>query len=55
MIAAEYEAIQRYMQLAESTDNKLARGRERKARTMIFRVLLDMADAMGYHEHNPIS
>jgi len=25
MIAAEYEAIQLYMQLAESTDNKLAR------------------------------
>ncbi|MDH5186024.1 MAG: rubrerythrin, partial [candidate division WOR-3 bacterium] len=24
MIAAEYEAIQLYMQLAESTDNKLA-------------------------------
>lgn len=24
MIAAEHEAIQRYMQLAESTDNKLA-------------------------------
>lgn len=26
MIAAEYEAIQLYMQLAESTDNKLAIG-----------------------------
>lgn len=25
MISAEYEAIQLYMQLAESTDNKLAR------------------------------
>ncbi len=25
MIAAEYEAVQLYMQLAESTDNKLAR------------------------------
>jgi rubrerythrin len=26
MIAAEYEAIQLYMQLAESTDNQLAQG-----------------------------
>lgn len=38
MIAAEYEAIQLYMQLAESTDNKLARG-----------VLKDIADEERVH------
>jgi rubrerythrin len=38
MIAAEYEAIQLYMQLAESTDNKLAQD-----------VLKDIADEERIH------
>ena len=38
MVAAEYEAIQLYMQLAESTDNELARG-----------VLKDIADEEKVH------
>jgi len=38
MIAAEYEAIQLYMQLAESTNNKLAQG-----------VLKDIADEERVH------
>ncbi len=38
MIAAEYEAIQLYMQLAESTDNKLA-----------IDVLIDIADEERVH------
>jgi len=38
MIAAEYEAIQLYMQLAESTDNKLAQ-----------KVLKDIADEERVH------
>lgn len=38
MIAAEYEAIQLYMQLAESTDNKLA-----------IQVLKDIADEERVH------
>ena len=38
MIAAEYEAIQLYEQLAESTDNQLAR-----------KVLLDIADEEKEH------
>ncbi len=38
MIAAEYEAIQLYMQLAESTDNKLA-----------IEVLKDIADEERIH------
>jgi rubrerythrin len=38
MIAAEYEAIQLYMQLAESTDNELAR-----------EVLTDIADEERVH------
>jgi rubrerythrin len=38
MIAAEYEAIQLYMQLAESTDNKLAIG-----------ILKDIADEERTH------
>ncbi|MCK9252792.1 MAG: ferritin family protein [Eubacteriales bacterium] len=38
MIAAEYEAIQLYMQLAESTDNKLA-----------IDVLTDIADEERVH------
>lgn len=38
MIAAEYEAIQLYMQLAESTDNKLA-----------IEVLKDIADEKRVH------
>lgn len=38
MIAAEYEAIQLYMQLAESTDNALA-----------IRVLKDIADEERVH------
>jgi len=38
MIAAEYEAIQLYMQLAESTDNELARA-----------VLTDIADEEREH------
>jgi rubrerythrin len=38
MIAAEYEAIQLYMQLAESTDNKLA-----------VEVLVDIADEERVH------
>ncbi len=38
MVAAEYEAIQMYMQLAESTDNKLA-----------IRVLEDIADEERVH------
>lgn len=38
MIAAEYEAIQFYMQLAESTDNKLA-----------IEVLKDIADEEKVH------
>ncbi|TFG10288.1 rubrerythrin [Candidatus Thorarchaeota archaeon] len=38
MIAAEYEAIQLYMQLAESTDNKLAQ-----------EVLIDIADEERVH------
>lgn len=38
MVAAEYEAIQLYMQLAESTDNRLAA-----------RVLRDIADEERVH------
>lgn len=38
MIAAEYEAIQMYMQLAESTDNRL-----------VIRVLEDIADEERVH------
>ena len=38
MISAEYEAIQLYMQLAESTDNKLAK-----------EVLIDIADEERVH------
>ncbi len=38
MIAAEYEAVQLYMQLAESTDNKLA-----------IEVLKDIADEEKVH------
>jgi len=38
MVAAEYEAIQLYMQLAESTDNKLAK-----------HVLEDIADEERVH------
>jgi rubrerythrin len=38
MVAAEYEAIQLYMQLAESTDNKLA-----------IEVLQDIADEERVH------
>jgi rubrerythrin len=38
MISAEYEAIQLYMQLAESTDNKLAKD-----------VLADIADEESVH------
>ncbi|MFH1379745.1 MAG: ferritin family protein [bacterium] len=38
MIAAEFEAIQLYMQLAESTDNKLAKD-----------VLVDIADEERVH------
>ncbi len=38
MIAAEYEAIQLYQQLAESTDNKLAQ-----------QVLIDIADEEKVH------
>ncbi len=38
MIAAEYEAVQLYMQLAESTDNKLAQ-----------EVLKDIADEERVH------
>jgi rubrerythrin len=38
MIAAEYEAIQLYMQLAESTDHKLAK-----------EVLVDIADEERVH------
>jgi rubrerythrin len=38
MISAEYEAIQLYMQLAESTDNKLAKD-----------VLVDIADEERIH------
>ena len=38
MVSAEYEAIQLYMQLAESTDNKLA-----------IEVLMDIADEVRVH------
>lgn len=38
MISAEYEAVQLYMQLAESTDNELARD-----------VLIDIADEERVH------
>jgi len=38
MVAAEYEAVQLYMQLAESTDNKLAK-----------KVLVDIADEERVH------
>ena len=38
MVAAEYEAIQLYMQLAESTDNELAKD-----------VLIDIADEERIH------
>lgn len=38
MVAAEYEAVQLYMQLAESTDNKLAQ-----------EVLIDIADEERVH------
>jgi rubrerythrin len=38
MVAAEYEAVQMYMQLAESTDNKLA-----------VKVLTDIADEERVH------
>ena len=38
MVAAEYEAVQLYMQLAESTDNELARA-----------VLVDIADEERVH------
>ena len=38
MVAAEYEAVQLYMQLAESTDNDLAK-----------KVLIDIADEERVH------
>ncbi|NUU96653.1 ferritin family protein [Marinitoga sp. 1138] len=38
MVAAEYEAVQMYMQLAESTDNKLAK-----------EVLIDIANEERVH------
>lgn len=38
MVAAEYEAVQLYMQLAESTDNELAK-----------KVLVDIADEERVH------
>ena len=38
MVAAEYEAVQLYVQLAESTDNKLAQS-----------VLMDIADEEKVH------
>jgi len=38
MVAAEYEAVQLYMQLAESTDNELAK-----------KVLIDIADEERVH------
>jgi len=38
MVAAEYEAVQLYMQLAESTDDELAKA-----------VLVDIADAEKVH------
>jgi len=38
MVAAEYEAVQLYMQLAESTDNELAK-----------EVLIDIADEERVH------
>ena len=38
MVAAEYEAVQMYVQLAESTDNKLAKS-----------VLIDIADEEKVH------
>jgi rubrerythrin len=44
MIAAEYEAIQLYMQLAESTDNKLA-----------IEVLKDIADEERVHAGDKIA
>ena len=43
MIAAEYEAVQLYMQLAESTDNKLA------VEVLAVEVLKDIADEERVH------
>jgi rubrerythrin len=63
MVAAEYEAIQLYMQLAESTDNKLAKevlvdiaGEERVHAGEFLRLLRELAPdeekfyAEGYKE-----
>lgn len=58
MIAAEYEAIQLYMQLAESTDNKLAisvltdiANEERVHAGEFLRLLHELApDEQGYYD-----
>jgi rubrerythrin len=58
MIAAEYEAIQLYMQLAESTDNKLAiavlkdiADEERVHAGEFLRLLLELApDEQGFYD-----
>jgi len=59
MIAAEYEAIQLYMQLAESTDNELAvkvltdiADEEREHAGEFLRLLHELApDEQGFYDH----
>jgi len=59
MVSAEYEAIQLYMQLAESTDNELARtvlvdvaGEEREHAGEFLRLLHELApDEQGFYDH----
>ena len=59
MVAAEYEAIQLYMQLAESTDNKLAKAvltdvanEEREHAGEFLRLLHELApDEQHYYDH----
>ena len=59
MVAAEYEAIQLYMQLAESTDNALAievltdiANEEREHAGEFLRLLHELApDEQGFYDH----
>ena len=59
MVAAEYEAIQLYMQLAESTDNELAKAvmidvanEEREHAGEFLRLLHELApDEQGFYDH----
>jgi len=59
MVSAEYEAIQLYMQLAESTDNELAKtvlidvaDEEREHAGEFLRLLHELApDEQGFYDH----